>query len=176
MIVSGAMISAIWRGTFSLRLPAANTNAAAEMAIAFLGGVILAIGARIAQGCSVGGFWSGLAALSLFGLVFTLGFIPGTIARYYAYVTLSSAAARRVRSVRTTTSVKILAGDRDVSGLIAVVLWSLVLAAVGLEFPAFNALLKARLAPAVASQWSLVLEIMSLLTFIAGVVGWARRK
>jgi len=30
----------------------------------------------------VGGFWTGLAGFSLFGLLLTLGFIPGTIAGY----------------------------------------------------------------------------------------------
>ncbi|MGC9072168.1 MAG: YeeE/YedE family protein, partial [Acidilobus sp.] len=126
------------------------------------------------QGCSVGGFWSGLAALSLFGLVFALGFIPGTIAEYYAYVSVSSAAARRARSARTATSVQITAEGWDVSALIAAILWSMVLAAVGLEFPAFDSLLRARLSSLVASQWSLVLEVMALLTLVIGVLGWAR--
>ncbi len=176
MLLSGAMISSLWRGTFSLRLPARNTNAAAEMAIAFAGGVILAIGARIAQGCSVGGFWSGLAALSLFGLVFTLGFIPGTVAGYYAYVALSSAAARRVQAARQLSTIKLSVGNLDVTGLVVSILWSLVLGAVGLELRAFNSLLKVQLPYAAVNQWSLVMECMAVMVLALNVAGWYRRQ
>ncbi|ADL19708.1 hypothetical protein ASAC_1303 [Acidilobus saccharovorans 345-15] len=175
MILSGAMVSAIWRGTFSIRLPARNTNAAAEMAIAFLGGVILAIGARMAQGCSVGGFWSGLAALSLFGLVFTVGFIPGTIAGYYAYVAMSSAAARRVKTIRQLSSIELKVGNVDVSGLVVAVLWSMVLGAVGIELRAFNSALRVHMSPAAVSQWSAVMEVAAVVVLLLAVVGWLRR-
>jgi hypothetical protein len=40
---------------------------------------------------------------SLFGLLFTVGFIPGTVAGYYTYVALSSRAAGLVKRTRATS-------------------------------------------------------------------------
>lgn len=90
MIIAGSSIFSMARGTFKIRLPSGSASKAGDLAIGFTGGVIIAIGARIAQGCSVGGFWSGLAGLSLFGLVFSVGIILGSVAGYYSYIFLSS--------------------------------------------------------------------------------------
>jgi hypothetical protein len=169
MIIAGALLSAQARGTFAIRLPAPGTNRVAEIFIAFLGGIILAIGARIAEGCSVGGFWSGLAALSLYGLVYTVGIVTGSIAGYYAYVALSSWAASRGASTGSPV-IRLMVGNFDASGLIASVVIGLAIAGIGVEVMAYNGYLKAKLAPAVASQWSLVLVALGLFIIVASLV------
>lgn len=174
MVMAGALVSSLWRGTFSLRLPSPTTNQLAELGIGFLGGVILAIGARMAQGCSVGAFWSGLAALSLFGITFTMGFIPGTIAGYYTYVALSSRAARRSRGRGGVSTVVLRAGDLDATGLIVTMVISLILAAIGLEIQAFNTALKVHMAPAQAAQWMMTMEALAVLVLALGILGWYR--
>ena len=180
MVVSGALISSIARGTFSIKLPPPNTNRAAEVAIAFLGGVILAIGARMAQGCSVGGFWSGLAGLSLFGLSFTLGFIPGTIAGYYAYVSLSSLASRMVKAPsRVPSIISIRRGGVDLSGLIFAIVWGLMLIGIGYQVYAYNGAFRVKLSQLAASQYGTILIASGIAVIIiaglATLIKWMRR-
>ena len=171
MAVAGAAVASIARGTFSIKLPPPNTNRAAELGLAFAGGAVLAIGARIAQGCSVGGFWTGLAGLSLFGLLFTLGFIPGTIAGYYAYVFLSSKAARRAG----TSRIKIEVEPRKAGAAFAVA-WGLVLIGVGLYAMHYGPLMSKAMAPAVASQYGYDLIGAGAFVAIAGVIAAALRR
>ncbi len=171
MVVTGAFISSMIRGTFSVKLPPPNTNRVAEFAIAFTGGVILAIGARTAQGCSVGAFWTGLAGLSLFGLLFTLGFIPGTVAGYYTYVALSSRAASLVKRPKATSSIiKLRLRSINLDELIFGLVWSLVLIGVGLEVMGYYNVNVVKLSPTAAQQYGLVLVASGLLTMVLTVV------
>jgi len=171
MVVTGAFISSMIRGTFSVKLPSPNTNRVAEFAIAFTGGVIVAIGARIAQGCSVGAFWSGLAGLSLFGLLFTIGFIPGTVAGYYTYVALSSRAASLVKRPKATSSMfKLRLRSINLDELIFGLVWSLVLIGVGLEVMGYYNVNVVKLSPTAAQQYGLVLVASGLLTMVLTVV------
>ena len=168
MVVSGAMLASMYRGTFAIRLPPPNTNRFAELAIAFIGGILLAIGARIAQGCSVGGFWSGLAGLSLFGLLFTLGFIPGTIAGYYAYVYLSSLAARRVKMTRITVSqVKF---DNRIPAIIFSIVWGLIMIGVGFYVIYVGPHLAKAITESAAVQYGDILIGTGILVAISGIL------
>lgn len=170
MVITGAFISSMIRGTFSVKLPPPNTNRVAEFAIAFTGGVILAIGARIAQGCSVGGFWSGLAGLSLFGLLFTVGFIPGTVAGYYTYVALSSRAAGLVKRTRATSpTVKLRLRGINLDELVFGLVWSLMLIGVGLEVMGYYGINTVKIAPTAAQQYGLILVALGLLTMLTTV-------
>ncbi|AEA12456.1 hypothetical protein TUZN_0974 [Thermoproteus uzoniensis 768-20] len=171
MVVAGAAVASIVRGTFSIKLPPPGTNRAAELGLAFVGGVILAIGARMAQGCSVGGFWSGLAGLSLFGLLFTLGFIPGTIAGYYAYVFLSSRAARKAGEPRLRINLE----PRKAGAAFAAV-WGLVLIGVGLYAMRYGPLMSKAMPPAVALQYGYVLIGAGIFVALAGAVAAALRR
>ncbi|MDT7970001.1 MAG: YeeE/YedE thiosulfate transporter family protein [Vulcanisaeta sp.] len=167
---TGAFISSMIRGTFSVKLPPPNTNRVAEFAIAFTGGVILAIGARIAQGCNVGGFWSGLAGLSLFGLLFTVGFIPGTVAGYYTYVALSSKAASLVKRPKAASSIiKLRLRSINLDELIFGLVWSLVLIGVGLEVMGYYNVNVVKLSTTAAQQYGLVLVASGLLTMVLTV-------
>lgn len=172
MVVSGAMLASMLRGTFAIRLPPPNTNRSAELLIAFSGGIITAIGARMAQGCSVGAFWSGLAGLSLFGLFFTLGFIPGTIAGYYAYVFLSSSAARRAKAAPTRIKL-----DNRKWALALSVAWGLIVAGIGLYAIYVGPNLAVAMSPSVAVQYGYVLIGAGALVAAAGVaINLARRR
>ncbi|MGC9134775.1 YeeE/YedE family protein [Caldisphaera sp.] len=138
MVILGAFIYASSTGTFDIKLPSRTTNRVAEIVIAFIGGIILAIGARIAQGCSVGGFWSGLTGLSIFGLIFTVGFIPGTIAGYYAYVNLSSWAASLKRNSNNITTNNKGSYSKTLVNLIFGIIFGLLLIGIAFELPSLN--------------------------------------
>ena len=168
MMVSGAMLSSMYRGTFAIRLPPPNTNRFAEFAIAFIGGIFTAIGARIAQGCNVGAFWTGLAGLSLLGLFFTLGFIPGTIAGYYAYVYLSSLAARRVKMTKITVSqVKF---DNRIPAIIFSIVWGLIVIGVGFYVIYVGPHLAMAITERAAVQYGDILIGTGILVAIAGIL------
>jgi hypothetical protein len=63
-----------------------------------------------------------------------------------------------------------MVGNFDASGLIASVVIGLAIAGIGVEVMAYNGYLKAKLAPAVASQWSLVLVALGLFVIAASLV------
>jgi len=170
MIVAGAAVASIARGTFSIKLPPPNTNRAAELGIAFAGGAILAVGARIAQGCSVGGFWSGLAGLSLFGLLFTMGIIPGSVAGYYAYVYLSSAAAGRAKPRAFSMKASRWWGPAFAA------VWGLVLIGVGFYVMGYGPLMAKPTSPAAALQYAEVLVGSGISVALAGFFAGALRK
>ena len=50
-----------------------------ELVKGVIGGTLMGLGAAMAGGCNVGGFYSAVSALSLVGLVMMLGLILGAI-------------------------------------------------------------------------------------------------
>ncbi|MFQ5745980.1 MAG: YeeE/YedE family protein [Gemmatimonadota bacterium] len=73
-IILGAAGTAAWLGRLSplRRIPVRSLLAAA------LGGLLLGYGARIAFGCNIGAFFSGVASTSLHGWMWIAAAIPGT--------------------------------------------------------------------------------------------------
>ncbi|MGC8567592.1 MAG: YeeE/YedE family protein, partial [Caldisphaera sp.] len=86
----------------------------------------------------VGGFWSGLTGLSIFGLIFTVGFIPGTIAGYYAYVNLSSWAASLKRNSNNITTNNKGSYSKTLVNLIFGIIFGLLLIGIAFELPSLN--------------------------------------
>jgi hypothetical protein len=172
MIVAGSAVFSMARGTFRVRMPGGSVNRYAEFTIAFTGGFILAIGARIAQGCSVGGFWSGLAGLSLFGIVFAAGIIPGSIAGYYAYMALSSrASSLSKQKTAGTNATPGGAGMLDkAGGYIFSVVLGLAIIAVGEISIRVNSLYVKKVAGAAITQEANVLVIFGFMTIVLGFV------
>ncbi len=72
-IILGALIAAGFAGRFepTLRVPAKTLLAAV------IGGLLLGIGARMAYGCNIGAFFSGVASGSLHGWIWILFAVPG---------------------------------------------------------------------------------------------------
>lgn len=75
-IMLGALAAAGVAGRFqpSMRIPWGS------LAAAVLGGLLMGFGARLATGCNIGAFFSGVASGSLHGLVWLIAAIPGNIA------------------------------------------------------------------------------------------------
>lgn len=73
-IVLGALIAAGLAGRFapSFRIPLKSLTAA------ILGGLLMGYGARIAYGCNIGAFFSGVASTSLHGWLWIVAALPGT--------------------------------------------------------------------------------------------------
>jgi hypothetical protein len=70
----GAFSAALLSGKFSISIPPAR-----EALKGFLGGVLMGIGANFSTGCTVGGFYSSIAALSGSGLYMMLGLLIGAV-------------------------------------------------------------------------------------------------
>ncbi len=72
-IILGALIAAGLAGRFepTLKVPAKSLLAAV------IGGLLLGIGARMAYGCNIGAFFSGVASFSLHGWIWILFALPG---------------------------------------------------------------------------------------------------
>lgn len=72
-IVFGSSISAKKLGELSLmwRLPPG------QVCMAFAGGIIMALGARLTPGCNVWHLWGGLPLLTMQSLLFVVGILPG---------------------------------------------------------------------------------------------------
>jgi uncharacterized membrane protein YedE/YeeE len=72
-IILGALIAAGFAGRFepNLKIPAKSLLAAV------IGGLLLGIGARMAYGCNIGAFFSGVASGSLHGWLWILFALPG---------------------------------------------------------------------------------------------------
>jgi uncharacterized membrane protein YedE/YeeE len=72
-IILGAMLAAGFGGRLDpvFRVPARNLLAA------IIGGLLLGIGARMAYGCNIGAFFSGVASSSLHGWVWIVGALAG---------------------------------------------------------------------------------------------------
>jgi hypothetical protein len=73
-IVLGAFVAAALAGRFS---PTLRMRPGA-LASAILGGLLMGYGARIAFGCNIGAFFSGVASTSLHGWVWIAAALPGT--------------------------------------------------------------------------------------------------
>lgn len=71
----GALSAAALAKEFGIRIPPLR-----EAVKGFAGGVLMGIGANLAKGCTIGGFYSSIAALSASGLYMMLGLLIGTIA------------------------------------------------------------------------------------------------
>ena len=71
----GALSAAALAKEFGIRIPPLR-----EAIKGFAGGVLMGIGANLAKGCTIGGFYSSIAALSASGLYMMLGLLIGTIA------------------------------------------------------------------------------------------------
>jgi hypothetical protein len=74
LIVLGSFAGALFSKEFALRIPPKG-----EMIKGFLGGALMAIGATVGIGCSIGSFFSGVPALSGGALVFTFAMFVGVI-------------------------------------------------------------------------------------------------
>ena len=71
-VVAGALIAALLSREFAVRVPARG-----EVVKGALGGTLLGVGAMLALGCNIGGFFSAVSALSLSGLGMMLGLGAG---------------------------------------------------------------------------------------------------
>ncbi|MBU8920694.1 MAG: YeeE/YedE family protein [Bacteroidales bacterium] len=73
MTLLGAFAGALFGREFALRIPPMG-----EMLKGLIGGVLMALGATLGIGCTIGGFLSGWAALSGGAIILALGFLIGT--------------------------------------------------------------------------------------------------
>ena len=73
-IMLGALAVASWRGRFRPGLPIG----ARQLLASVLAGLMLGYGARIAFGCNIGAFFSGIASGSLHGWLWIAAALPGT--------------------------------------------------------------------------------------------------
>ena len=74
LIIIGSFIGALFSKEFALRIPPIG-----ELIKGFIGGGLMAIGATVGIGCTIGAFFSGVASLSGGALLFTLGLFLGVI-------------------------------------------------------------------------------------------------
>jgi len=72
-ILAGAFLAAALAGRFVFRL----RQAPGALAAAVLGGLAMGYGARIAYGCNIGAFFSGVASTSLHGWLWIAAALPG---------------------------------------------------------------------------------------------------
>ncbi|MFH2141552.1 MAG: YeeE/YedE thiosulfate transporter family protein [Bacteroidota bacterium] len=74
LIIAGSFLGALFSREFALRIPPVG-----ELIKGLLGGAIMAIGATVGMGCTIGAFFSGVPALSGGAIVFTVGLLIGVI-------------------------------------------------------------------------------------------------
>lgn len=74
LIVLGSFAGALFSKEFALRVPPRG-----EMIKGLLGGALMAVGATVGIGCSIGSFFSGVPALSGGALIFTFAMFGGVI-------------------------------------------------------------------------------------------------
>jgi len=74
ILVAGAFVGALLSKEFALRIPPKG-----ELVKGFIGGALMAIGATLGLGCTIGSFFSGVPALSGGAIIFTIGLFIGTI-------------------------------------------------------------------------------------------------
>jgi uncharacterized membrane protein YedE/YeeE len=72
-IIGGALLAALLSNEFKVRAP----RAPVRYAQALVGGVLIGYGARLAQGCNIGAFFSAIPALAANGWVFAAGLALG---------------------------------------------------------------------------------------------------
>jgi uncharacterized membrane protein YedE/YeeE len=73
-VISGALAAALLSREFAIRVPVRG-----ELVKGAVGGAMLGIGAMLALGCNIGGFFSAVSALSLSGLGMMVGLFVGAI-------------------------------------------------------------------------------------------------
>ena len=71
-VIAGALVAALLSREFAVRVPARG-----ELTKGAIGGALLGVGAMLALGCNIGGFFSAVSALSLSGLGMMLGLGAG---------------------------------------------------------------------------------------------------
>ena len=71
-LIAGALAGALLAREFAIRVPPPG-----ELVKGAVGGVLLGIGAMLALGCNIGGFFSAVSALSLAGLTMMVGLLAG---------------------------------------------------------------------------------------------------
>ncbi len=74
MLVLGSMTSALFAREFAVRIPPLG-----EMIKGFIGGILMAIGATVGIGCTIGSFFSGIPALSGGAIIFSIGLFLGVL-------------------------------------------------------------------------------------------------
>src|SRR5215510_9579681 len=111
-VIVGGTIAALHSREFAIRVPAR-----AEFVKGGAGGLLMGIGAVLAFGCNIGGFFSATSALSLSGLCMMLGLAAGAVLglRYLLWETerrpgWSSGTSRVYAGARTARSRQPLAG------------------------------------------------------------------
>lgn len=74
LIIVGSFVGALFSKEFALRIPPKG-----ELVKGFVGGALMALGATLGLGCTIGSFFSGVPALSGGAVIFTIGLFFGTI-------------------------------------------------------------------------------------------------
>jgi uncharacterized membrane protein YedE/YeeE len=74
LIVLGSFVGALFSKEFALRVPPVG-----ELIKGIIGGAIMAVGATVGIGCTIGSFFSGVPALSGGAIIFTIGLFIGVI-------------------------------------------------------------------------------------------------
>jgi len=73
-VLLGGLVAALLSSEFAIRLPPQG-----ELAKGAIGGLLMGVGAVLAFGCNIGGFFSATSALSLAGLAMMLGLGAGAV-------------------------------------------------------------------------------------------------
>jgi uncharacterized membrane protein YedE/YeeE len=74
-IIFGALLSTLLASQFRIK----KIKSTSQIIGAILGGLLMGYGARIALGCNIGAFYSGIASLSLSGWVYAIFLFLGSI-------------------------------------------------------------------------------------------------
>lgn len=74
-IIAGALAATLLASGFKLK----KIKSYKQVLAAVIGGTMMGYGARIAFGCNIGAFYSGIASLSLSGWVFAIGIFAGAV-------------------------------------------------------------------------------------------------
>ncbi len=74
-IIAGALFATLIASGFKFK----KIKSVRQVVAAVLGGLLMGYGARIAQGCNIGAFYSGIASMSLSGWVFGLFLFIGAV-------------------------------------------------------------------------------------------------
>ncbi len=72
LMLLGAFSAALLAKEFAVRIPPIG-----EIIKGLIGGILMGIGAIVGKSCTIGGFFSGIPALSIGALVFTIGLVIG---------------------------------------------------------------------------------------------------
>ena len=72
-IIFGALLATLLASQFKIK----KIKSLRQVVAAVLGGLLMGYGARLAYGCNIGAFYSGISSLSLSGWVFALSLLVG---------------------------------------------------------------------------------------------------